>query len=272
LACVFGFSRISHTAGISTQVFSPPPGLDVAEVSFYQPHDEPRAILVLCPGENGNGRELIKRAEWRSFAEKEHLLLVGIHFESPHDLLFLGKGYFYAEQGSGNLLLKAIDNVCKKTLPILMYGSSGGAHFVSSFANWHSERVIAWCAYSAGWWEPPHTNVTTNCGIIACGEADGVRYDASLAYFRQGRALGKHWTWVSLMDAGHEWSPALEAFSRFYFAAVVNQQAKGIWYDVMKKTSCNGYPAHPTLAVWLPNADVAKVWCSLHDCQATSKF
>ena len=43
----------------------------------------------------------------------------------------------------------------------------GGAHFASRFEEWMPEKVIAWCAYSAGWWICPPRNAAAPAGIAA---------------------------------------------------------------------------------------------------------
>jgi len=241
--------------------------MERATLYFCRVVENPRAVVVLCPGMNECGRDLILSPQWQEYAHDQHLALAGISFASPEALLKAGGGYYRASQGSGQLLLDGIDRVFQpQPLPLLIYGFSGGAHFTSSFVQWAPDRVVAWCADAAGWWEPPQGSADGPPGIVACGEADD-RYGASLQYFIQGRALRKRWTWVSLRGVGHQANPALDDFARLYFAAVVTPRALAPeWLDIDLKTPVTTaeMKSHPTLACWLPDRKTARAWIELH--------
>ena len=163
-----------------------------ADLFYPKPTSQPKAVLVLCPGVNGSGEELIHSPVWQQFPNRNHLGLVGLSFASPEKTIHDGTGYYYASKGSGDKLLDGIRKIYGRDLPLLLYGFSGGAHFTSRFEEWSPSRVIAWCADSAGWWDEPKLSAITPPGIVACGENDP-RYGASLSYFKQGRAAGKPW-------------------------------------------------------------------------------
>jgi pimeloyl-ACP methyl ester carboxylesterase len=231
-------------------------------------------VLVLCPGFNGDPDGWISASEWRDYAIRERLGLAGIAFASdPHLLADRHRGYYCASQGSGELLLKAIQKAYGGRLPILIFGFSGGAHFTSQFVEWCPDRVIAWCAYSAGWWDVPLRKSVAPPGIVACGEADE-RYGETLTYFLQGRAVGRRWTWVDLGNTSHGMSEALNAFVRDYFGEVIKSgesgsaagKAKPEWRDVDTKTLLSGQAVHetPTLAAWLPSEKIAIEWSAVH--------
>jgi pimeloyl-ACP methyl ester carboxylesterase len=242
--------------------------IERAELYALEVKENPKAVLVLCPGYNGNGEGLIKQKAWQTFALEHQLGLIGLSFASKKEDLQNGRGYYYAEQGSGELLLKGIDEAFgEKKLPILLYGFSGGAHFTSRFMEWKPERVKAWCAYSAAWWDEPRLNKIMPPGIVACGDYDGDRHGASQMFFAKGRALGKPWTWVSLAKRGHEGAPNLDKFVRLYFATILkSSQPKGGWRDIDSKKEMNlsEVKAHPTLAAWLPDSETLEFWQSLH--------
>ena len=77
----------STYAEIGTLVMKPATDMERADVSYLKPLGTPKAVLILCPGANGDGRGMIQQREWQDFAKREHLGLMGIHFESPGDLL-----------------------------------------------------------------------------------------------------------------------------------------------------------------------------------------
>lgn len=225
----------------------------------------PRAVLVLCPGMNGDGSGLLTR-EWRDFARQHRLGLVGLSFASSSKDLESGKGYYYPSRGAGKSLLDGLRTAFGGDLPILIYGMSGGAHFASRFTEWKPQRVISWCAYTAGWWDHPRAAAANPPGIVACGDED-VRYGATLGYFLQGRAIGKPWTWVSLSKTGHQSSPVLDEFVRMYFSAILQQRPlPGEWRDVDLKSPLDSKQVEkqPTLACWLPDDRVARDWIKIH--------
>jgi acetyl esterase/lipase len=267
-----------------------------ADLYYVLPIDHPKAVLILSPGCNGNGRSLIRSPVWQEFARSNNLGLVGLSFASAFpdaltlraasqattrppplvvasssDPLHDGTGYYYASKGSGDKLLEGIRKIYGKNLPLLLYGFSGGAHFTSRFEEWAPSRVIAWCADSAGWWDQPKPSGISPPGIVACGENDP-RYGATLSYFKQGRAAGKPWLWVSLPKTGHQASPALEEFARKYFEAVLKRGGSsalsgGVWVDVDTKNVITDSEAMalPSESGWLPDPSLIQEWRKIHE-------
>jgi hypothetical protein len=254
--------------------FPLPTDMRRADVYAVETATTPRALLVLCPGCNGNGHDLICQAAWRRFAAENNIGLLGLSFASDESLLPDERGYYYASKGSGAILLRAVDQIYGHKIPLLLYGFSGGAHFTSRFVEWKPAEVLGWCAYSAGWWDNPLPSQKTPPGVLACGEDDGARYGATLSYFLQGRAYGKPWTWVSLAKTGHVASRDLDEFVREYFAALLACGLPGkeplpldaCWYDndSRERTTPQQVNQHPTLTSWLPSESVARKWRALH--------
>lgn len=208
---------------------------------------------------------------WRRFAEEKSLMLVGLSFASEISALHNGTGYYYAKNGSGKLLLDTLDRLTEKPLPVLLYGFSGGAHFTARFVEWKPQRVAAWCAYSAGWWDVPLPSACMPLGMIACGEEDG-RLGASLFYFKKGRAIGKPWLWVGLPGNGHVQDGRVGAFAREYFAAVLERiqtpnLPQGGWVDIEDKTvATENLPLlQPSTTGWLPDMKLFPKWKALTD-------
>jgi hypothetical protein len=247
--------------------FPPPEDMNRADVYALKTSWTPRAVLVLCPGANGNGEGMIRQKEWQEFAREQHLGLVGLSFASDGEFLSdCGRGYYCAAKGSGQILLDAIQKIYGHDLPLLLYGFSGGAHYTSGFVEWKPTQVISWCTYSAGWWDTPQKASANPPGIVACGDADP-RYGATMIYFKQGRAVGKPWLWISLPNIGHASSPPLEEFIRQYFTAVLKQShTKGLWIDVDLETSASEVlqKEQPSLTGWLPDAELFDSWKAIN--------
>lgn len=264
VVCLFALelsSRASEKISLPTCA-----NLSRADIYIVHANGHPVGTLILCPGHNGNGEEMADSSEWSDFAREQNLNLVGLSFASSDDTQ--EHGYFDAETGSGNVLLEGLSRAFgPEHQPLLLYGFSRGAQFAYSFAKWKSDRVLAWCAYSATEWESPVRNASQPRGIIACGDEDEPNYSSAAFQFLRGRSLNEPWTWVTLASAGHSRSVALEAFTRAYFASVLlNPHAKGLWLDVNTKspTTVDELRAHPALSAWLPNQNVAELWKHLH--------
>jgi len=206
---VWGVSKVARLRGEATDRWGQPslPGC--------------RGVLVLCPGQNGSSEGMLRDKVWQEFAERQGLALAGFHFVSSDEDLKNGRGYFAASRGSGALLEEGLKKAGLGSAPLVLYGFSGGAHFAMSFAAWRPERVAGFCAYSFAWWSPPPPKLQCPA-LIVCGQADGTRYGASLAYFQAGRRQASPWAWVSLKETPHAASAELDEFVRAYFSCVMN--------------------------------------------------
>ena len=270
-------------AGVRRFSFPAPAEMTRVDVYTWIAQTNPQAVLVLCPGFNGDGETLIRQSTWQTFARANHLALCSIFFVSPEAEVQSLRGYIHAERGSGDLLLEGIRLGFGRDLPILIYGFSCGARFAVSVADWKPARVLSWCAYSASWWEEPQISSSTlPPGIVACGEEDAANYGTSTTFFIKGRAAGLPWTWVSLGHTGHVWSEPLSKFVRAYFAAVLRiadmspaprleVESKlsipaGSWRDVDTKAELSQRQVldQPVLASWLPVQSLVSLWCALH--------
>ena len=223
-------------------------------------------VLVLVPGCNGDGRIFLDDKGWVRFAEKNRFALVGVTFSSPLQFLKERKGYYDASRGSGRILLSLLDKAGFADCPLLMFGFSGGAHFVSSFVEEYPERVHAWCAHSAAWWGTIRGNAANMPpGIIACG-AEDTRLGASLSFFKEGRSVGRRLSWVEIPGSGHERNEPFEDFTREFFNEIIASEGRGkpVWVDVGcgevvdKKSVCA-----ESNRSWLPSLRVYKNWKQL---------
>ncbi len=236
-----------------------------ADLYYWKEIRRPQAVLILCPGYNGNGEGLIRQKIWQEFAKTHRLGLVGLSFASkgdPHT-----GGYYYASQGSGELLLTGIRKIYGRELPLVLYGFSGGAHFTSRFEEWKPEQVVTWCAYSAGWWNEPLSSQNCPPGIVICGDEDA-RFGASLIYFKQGRAIGKPWLWISVSKTGHSPLPTVENFIRSYFHVILEEKnAAGLWVDIDKKAKADSKDVKkvPSVTAWLPDKALLDNWKEIHE-------
>lgn len=125
--------------------------LAVANFTTRRPQD-PRAVLVLVPGSNGDGRFDVHDRHWTRFAEQQNLALVGCFFKDkiPSPI----EGYIRVEQGSGDCLLSALEDSKLGHLPILMWGFSAGGEYNYEFTCWitqtQPDRVAAFVVNKGG--------------------------------------------------------------------------------------------------------------------------
>lgn len=227
-----------------------------------------QAVLVLCPGMNQDGAFFLQESPWMDYAEANQLGVIALAYKSNPDQMYgkARKGYYWPDQGSGNVLLAAIENTYGAALPILIYGFSGGAHFTSRFAEWKPERVVAWAAYSAQFWDSPQANEINPPGIVACGEYDGPRWHPSFSYFYEGRQHGKPWVWVSLPETGHFRHGAFEQFVRDFFVGVYSGEGPATVADVESgefHETVDDSIQSELLAIF-PNEGLRRAWRDVH--------
>lgn len=236
----------------------------VAKFSAWKPVANPRAVLVLCPGQNDSSLETITSQDWQQFAKSENLALVGMQLVSKDEDLLGRRGYFAAGRESGKLLEEALAKMGLQGLPLLLYGFSGGAHFSATFASFAPERVAGFCAYSFGWWEAPNEKLRSPA-LIVCGQADGARYASTFSYFQNGRKGGRPWLWLSLEGQDHSPSPALDEFVRSYFSALLKyDQQEPITVDNLTSKPVKGRQWNDVESSVLPSAALLPAWQALH--------
>ena len=89
----------------------------VARFRFWHPPDATvlRAVAVLVPGSNDDGRTLAKEPFWQDFARRYRLALLGCCFKDhPHENMNIEE-YARAADGSGPALLEALGRSAKAT-------------------------------------------------------------------------------------------------------------------------------------------------------------
>ena len=228
-------------------------------------------VLVLVPGYNGDGDQMLDQ-RWKTFAEKNGLILLAPTFRAEGRENNEGRGYYYPEQGSGEVMEAAIAETGQRhgirTDKVLMFGFSAGAHFAHRFANWKPERVGAFVAYSAGWWSDPVKGVRAVPGLIMCGEEDP-RYEESYGFFKKGQAMGCPWVWKSFEGTGHELTGSVrdmaEVFLKHYVGELfgkVGKQAGEVIYGDVQSFRVTGVKEEvgEEVRIVLPSRKVAEEW------------
>lgn len=221
--------------------------------------------VILVPGVNSDDYWRLNDHGWRRFAASNRLWLVVVSFASPLEILRNGKGYYYPAQGSGDVLLSGLREIDCEDKTLILYGFSGGAHFVSRFVIWHSKNICTWCANSAAWWDELTLDRSLPPGIVACGTND-FRVEASRRYFEAGRSIGAPWLWLELPGVGHNEDGNMEDFFRDYAQVLIQKTINdGIWVNVHTGTLEEDafVERFPCTMGWLPSQKLYTKWCSL---------
>ncbi|MDB4793723.1 hypothetical protein OAG63_01685 [Methylacidiphilales bacterium] len=267
LRCILILLICSNVHAVEIKLVSLPEtaGLTRTDIYYIKPDYEPVACLVMCPGINGNGQYYLTNSALQAFASHYKVALIGLSFASDQDVINENKGYYTASQGAGQLLLDGIDHYVAHDVPVLLYGFSGGAHFVSSFEEAYPQRVLAWCAYTAAWWQDPQAAQYNPPGIVACGKLDQ-RFAQTFEYFQKGRKLGKPWCWIALEGTNHEENDSLNQFVQAYFGGILAKISDtGGWFDIKTKQKLDGDAIQQSeMAAWLPDNRVGELWSNLH--------
>lgn len=221
-----------------------------------------KITLVLVPGCNEDGRVFLSDSRWIDFAERNNLGLVGVTFKSPERLLKDKKGYYDTSRGSGSALISLLSKAGLSDKSLLMFGISGGAHFVSSFIEEYPSHVLAWCAQAAAWWSPvKRTNLASPPGIVACGSED-MRLGATLSFFKTWRSLGRSLSWVEIPHVGHSRNEPFEDFVRDYFFELISRKGSlHVWVDLDCGELIRGKSVCPEAnRSWLPSRRIYELW------------
>jgi dienelactone hydrolase len=206
-----------------------PPGLnyDRAEFRLWLPDavGPIRALVILVPGSNGDGRGDVDDVFWQRFATRRQLALIGCRFtDKTHEQMFIEQ-YVDASKGSGDALLNAVAALAKKSghpeiasAPLLLWGMSAGGEFNYEFTAWKPERVLAFVVNKGNVYYTALAPAAARRvpGVLFTGEKDlAFRVDAINGLFAINRRAGALWAYAQEPGVGHEIAHSRE------FAAVL---------------------------------------------------
>jgi poly(3-hydroxybutyrate) depolymerase len=194
-----------------------PPGGNFDKADFrlwYPPAAQVlRAVVVLVPGSNGDGRSMAADPFWQEFATRHSVALVGCRFtDKPHDQAFI-EHYVNASQGTGQALLEALTAMAGPArhpelagAPLLLWGMSAGGEFNYEFAAWKPDRVIAFVVNKGGIYYTALAPRATReiPAILFVGEKDlAFRTNTIAGLFAVNRRAGALWAYAQEPGAAH---------------------------------------------------------------------
>ena len=277
------------------EVVTPGNNFDKAEFRLWVPESPNgiRAVVVLMPGSNGDGRPQVDDSVWQAFATKHQLALLGGRLtDKPHDQSFI-EHYVNVSQGSGQALLDALAAFARKaqhpelaTAPLQLWGMSAGGEFNYEFVNWKPERVIGFVVNKGGIY---YTALTSQAarnvpGLLFTGGKDlDSRIQTITGLFALNRRAGALWALAEEPGAGHIVGRSRDLAMMFFedilpmrLTERTSGQAmpitlrpiaeqSGFIGDAKTRTAWKlgerDAPSYPT--AWLPSARVARAWEAL---------
>ncbi len=241
-----------------------------------------RAIVVLMPGSNGDGRSMAEDPAWQSFATKNKLALVGGRLtDKPHDQSFIEE-YVNVSQGSGEALLAALSSFAGRTkhpelatAPLFLWGMSAGGEFNYEFVAWKPDRVAAFVVNKGGIY---YTALTSRAarnvpGILFIGGKDlQSRINTITGLFEVNRRGGALWALAEEPGAAHVVGRSIDV-ARILFEDVLAlrladmpmkalNERDGFIGDIQSKTfrPMGSAPAPAMASAWLPTERTARAW------------
>ncbi|MGC1479796.1 MAG: hypothetical protein WA771_04785, partial [Chthoniobacterales bacterium] len=235
---------------------------------YYYPTpdaDRPK-VLVLIPGYNGSGRAQLTKF-WTQFADRFGLVLLAPTFHATIEEIQSRSGYYYPDLWSGDVLLDAIAEIKQRVdadcSQFYLYGHSAGAHFAHRFALWRPDRVGAFVAYSAAWWDSPTEAIAEVPALIMCGE-DDPRYDATLTFFLESKAFDAPWVWRGYRSTGHESTPTVVRMAATFLENYLTGEPDAPLIGDIQTYETTNWSERSTVPedarVRLPSPKVAEIW------------
>ena len=287
MACLIPVAAVAQTPSGTVLEESVPPGrnYDKAEFKIWLPDgvSSVRAIALLVPGSNGDGRGQVDDPVWQAFAIKYQLALVGVRLtDKPHDQGFI-EDYVNVSQGSGQAMLDAMSAFASRakhpelaTAPFLLWGMSAGGEFNYEFVCWKPERVVAFVVNKGNIYytalAPQAARMVP--GILFTGGKDlEFRTSAITGLFAMNRRGGALWALAEEPNAGHIVGRSRDVATVLFEDALALRlgggsslrplaEKAGFIGDLKAKTfqrlGEDKVPNYPT--AWLPTARVAERW------------
>lgn len=257
-----------------------PGSYNIAEFRMWHPdiNTRSRAVLVLVPGANGDGRGMAGDRGWQEMAEEFNWLIIACYLK--------GASYQNPEAGSGDALFDAltemgikIDQPGLEDLPFVMWGISAGGQFNYNFAQWKPEQVVTFVVNKGAYYTSERDKKARKVpALFFIGMKDKeVRIKNISGIFFEGREKNAPWALIREPNEGHGVG-ASKTFSRQYFRTVfplrlpagedelqeieMDQGYLGDLetFEVEAKSLADGDPEDSS---WLPTQDLADQWKSI---------
>ena len=256
------------------ETLPPGPNFDKADFRFWLPEGAGpvRAVVVLVPGSNGDGRPMADDPFWREFATKQKAALVGCRFtDKPHDQSFI-EDYVNVSHGSGQALLDVIATFAERanhpevaSAPLLLWGMSAGGQFNYEFVAWKPDRVAAFIVNKGGIYYSALLPKAARAvpGLLFVGGSDlQSRIDTITGLFAVNRRGGAVWALVVEPGLGHAVGASKELGALLFEEVLAGVKGAGFTGDLktheFQPAAAPGTPNTPN--AWLISERLAVAW------------
>lgn len=258
--------------------------------------DPPRAVLLLAIGQDGRSLRYLggpDNSRWSVTAKKLKLAVLAYEFPAPKSgspqEAFKTQPFIYADQGSGEAVLKALESfaqLTKKpelaTAPIAVFGQDvQGAAFAFNFSQAYPDRVIAATAVKGAFYAAKPTEASAKVPLlILWGEYDE---DINLwqptfthqSVYPSGLPLKANWTYAMEPRTGSGETPHSHYFALTFLDRMIlaRLDAEGKMQDLDRSRAFVGDLNQFKISrledvesvltdsqTWLPDGEIGKLW------------
>jgi len=262
-----------------------------AEFRLWQPNAARlvRAVVVLVPGSDEDGRALVEDPHWQAFAVSHDMALVGCYFsDKPHPQMFI-EAYANAAHGSGQALVDALAAFGAQAgrpelaaAPLLLWGMSAGGQFNYEFVAWKPERVAGFIVNKGGFYYSallsPEARQVPGLFFTGGKDLEG-RQEAVRGLFAINRRGGALWALIEEPTAAHVLGRSREITETYFNELVplrldpLSPPAASELLPLIEETGFIGDPKSFTIqragarengdartTSWLPTQRAARLW------------
>ena len=277
----------AQSAGVLDDSLAPGKNFLIAQFRYWAPPSATpyRAVLVLVPGSNGDGRAMATDTVWQQFATKHNLAIIACRFtDKPDNPERAFESYIAVSKGSGEALQAALTHFADRSghwevanLPFLMWGMSAGGQFNYEYVAWKPERVVGFVVNKGGVYYSALLSRESRRvpGILFTGGKDlEFRTNTINGLFNVNRRGGALWAVAEEPSAAHVVGRSRDVALAFYEDIIplrignpgqglkALDEKAGFLGEIKTKTFApqgdKATPTYPT--AWLPTERVAKMW------------
>ncbi len=236
-----------------------------------------RAIIVLVPGLNADGRGLANDPQWMKLAQRTGCALIGLSNRGNQ-----GGSYYEVEHWSGDLFLKGIAELARNSnhpelenLSLGFWGHSAGGQWNYNFACWKPQRTYAFIANKGAYYHGIPTPALRKVPAlwIAGGKDTDERIGNITSLYAENRRKGAPWGLLIEPEVNHAVGRSKEIGMAFLEDALfLRTDPKGNLHTLKGETGwlgnfreCGVEPNvasgfGPVTNTWLPGQNSANLW------------